>query len=309
MSAKDCDSYRATGRMRRDGQRRRVEISGDLFARVVEAREGLGHILDIEEAYEAMLGNFIDFERGAMMRLASELVHPITTIEEFDAVRITMGRLLDNLLSSAFAFLEQSKDRLPKLGGRPLLKAFEKELEALKLRLPVLTVVHAIRNHAQHEGSSVSGLTTARRRLEEGEQVVVEQTLTVIFKRDALRRNREASKEARASLSALLNALTDSKGAIELGPLARSYVAALSEVLLLIRRLVAERQADWSQANREAMSLLDPQNELFARQVSRVRDGKVVARSEITVFNVERVERLQSRNRGLVSLPQARLKH
>lgn len=309
MSVKHFDSYCVSGRLRQDGGWRRVEISRDLFMRVTEARDGLGHILDVEEAYEAMIGNFIDFERGAMMRLASELVHPISTIEEFDDVRITMGRLLDNLLSTAFSFVEQSKKRLCQLGGRSLLKTFESEVEVLKLRLPALAVVHAIRNHAQHEGSSVSGLTMGRRRVEEGERIIVEQTLTVTFKRNSLGNDRTASKDAQDRRAAFLDEITNEKGSIELGPLVRAYVWGLSEVLLLVRRLVNERQIQWSAANREAMALLDPDGELFTHQIYGLRDGRAVMQGEITLFNVERIERLQKRNPELRGLPQARLTH
>ena len=44
-----------------------------------------------------------------------------------------------------------------------------------------------------------------------------------------------------------------------MGPMVRRYVQALSEVLAAARGLVAEQQADWCEANREALGPIDIQ--------------------------------------------------
>lgn len=291
------------------GKRSRAPISEDLFERVRASDDGLGDILDIEEAYEANLGNYIDFERGATAQLASELVHPVFELEHIDHARRTIGRQLDNLLSSSFAFLEQTRRRMTRLGGRQLLKQFEAEYAALRDRLPALAVVELIRNYAQHEGSSVSGITLGGRRLEEGDDVVIERTLVATFRRDLVRPDRRASSEATAQVAALLDEVTE-KGRIEMSPLMRRYIAALSEVLVVARQMLAGRQADWSAANRDALAALAiGEDNGFSHQVVRLRDGRAVQSSPIVQFNVDRIERLQKRNRVLKGLPLARIRH
>lgn len=241
------------------GEKRRVSISPALFERIRASDDGLGHILDIEEAYELNLGNYVDFERGVTAHLAKELVHPEFDYPAIDDARRTVGRLLDNLLGSSFSFLEQTRRRMTRLGGRPLFDAYRAACADLETRFPTLLLMEAIRNHAQHDGSGVSGITLGGRRLEEGDDVVVERTLIATFRKDEVRIDRKWPAERKARLIAYLAELADDKGRIPMGPMVRRYVQALSEVLAAARGLVAEQQADWCEANREALGPIDIQ--------------------------------------------------
>lgn len=300
----------AASRRDRLCQKHRAPITRDLFVAVLASDEGLGDILDIEEAYEANLGNFIDFERGVTAQLASELVHPAFELAEIDHARRTVGRLLDNLLSTSFAFLEQTRRRMTRLGGRALCDRFNAEYSALRESLPALAVVEAIRNYAQHEGSSVSGITLGGRRLEEGDAIVIERTFVATFRRDLIRPDRRAPKAVQDQLSTLLNAVADDKGRIEMSPLIRHYVAALSEVLVAARKLVSDEQAHWSTANREALAALNaPDGEGYGHQVVRLHGQRAIEAGPIVHFNVDRIERLQARNGALTGLPLARIRH
>lgn len=298
----------AASRRDRMGRRCRASIPRDLFEAVKKSDEGLGDILDIEEAYEANLGNFIDYERGVTAQLATELVHPATDLEQIDHARRTIGRLLDNLLSTSFSFLEQTRLRMTRRGGRELGERFKAEYADIRNRLPALAVVEAIRNYAQHEGSSVSGISLGGRRLEEGAAIVIERTLVATVRRDLIKPDRRAPKAAQQQLNRLLDDVADDKGRIEMGPLIRHYIAALSEVLIAARLLVAERQAHWSLANRDAIAALGT-DEGYSHQVLRLRGARSVESSPIVLFNVERIERLQARNRVLTGLPLALIRH
>ena len=89
----------------------------------------------------------------------------------------------------------------------------------------------------------------------------------------------------------------------------RRYIEALSEVLVAARALVARQQADWSQANRDALTALDdPNDEGFNHQVVRLQAVRAVESSPIVHFNVERIARLQKRNGLLTGLPRARIR-
>lgn len=293
----------------RTGKRRRAPISEALFESVRVSDEGLGNILDIEEAYEINLGNYIDFERGVTAQLATELVHPAMDYEQIDHARRTIGRMLDNLLGTAFSFLEQTRRRMRRLGGRELFDAFAVTYEAVADRLPVLLVMEAIRDHAQHDGSGVSGITLGHRRLEEGDEIVIERTLVASVRRDLITPNRNWPKDRQRRVTALLDEMVDGKGRIEMGPMVRRYIEALSEVLVAARALVARQQADWSQANRDALTALDdPNDEGFNHQVVRLQAVRAVESSPIVHFNVERIARLQKRNGLLTGLPRARIR-
>ncbi|MDZ4372207.1 MAG: hypothetical protein U1C74_12385, partial [Phenylobacterium sp.] len=92
------------------------------------------------------------------------------------------------------------------------------------------------------------------------------------------------------------------------GPMVRRYIQALSEVLAATRTLVAEQQADWSQANRDALVALDDvEDKGFAHQIVRLRGARVVEAHQIVHFNVDRIERLQKRNKVLSGLSRARI--
>lgn len=290
------------------GEKRRVPISPALFERIRASNDGLGHILDIEEAYEINLGNYVDFERGVTAHLAKELVHPAFDLPAVDDARRTVSRLLDNLLSSSFSFLEQTRRRMKRIGGQSLFDAFRTACVDLETRFPVLLLMEAIRNHAQHDGSGVSGITLGGRRLGEGDDVVVERTLIATFRKDEVRIDRAWPAERKARLVAFLAELADDKGRIQMGQMVRRYVQALSEVLAAARTLVAEPQADWCEANREALVALDDvEDEGFAHQIVRLRGVRVVEAHQLVHFNVDRIERLQKRNKILSGLLRARI--
>lgn len=295
--------------VREMGGKRRAFISETLYDQVRASEEGLGNILDIEEAYEINLGNYVDFERGVTAQLARDLVHPAFDYDQFDHVRRTIGRLLDNLLSTSFSFLEQTRRRMKRLGGRALLNDFTAIYDALKDKAPALAVIEAIRDHAQHDGSSVTGITIGGRRLEEGDKIVVENTLISGFRRDLIQPNRKWPKARQAQLTAALNDLVDDTGRIEMGPLVRAYIQALSEVLVAVRALMAEKQAEWSEANQAVLiALNDVEDKGFSHQVFELVDGKATAHAPLVHFNVARIERLQKRNRLLAGLPRARIR-
>ncbi|MDZ4365183.1 hypothetical protein, partial [Brevundimonas sp.] len=203
------------------GEKRQVPIRPTLFDCIRASDDGLGHILDIEEAYEINLGNYVDFERGVTAHLAKELVHPAFDYPAIDDARRTVGRLLDNLLGSSFSFLEQTRRRMTRLGGRPLFDAFRAACADLETRFPVLLLMEAIRNHAQHDGSGVSGITLGGRRLEEGDDCVVERTLVATFRKDEVHIDRKWPAERKARLVVFLAELADDKGRIQMGPMVR----------------------------------------------------------------------------------------
>lgn len=246
------------------GRRETAPISRDLFERVKASGDGLGDILDIEESYEVNLGNYIEFERGVTAQIASDLVHPAFSMEAMDHARRTIGRLLDNLLSTSFSFQEQTRRRLKRLGGRSMLQRFEAELVDLRARLPALVVVHEIRRYAQHEGSSVSGISIGGRRLEEGDAIVIERTLVATFKRALIKVDRVTPGADRERLDALLAEVVDPRGRVDLVPLIRHYMTALSEILVFTRLMLDDLHADWADANRQALACLEnPEGKVF----------------------------------------------
>ena len=302
------ESFAASCRARM-GEKRRAPIDQALFERIRASDDGLGHILDIEEAYEINLGYYVDFERGVTAHLAKELVHPAFDMPAIDDARRTVSRLLDNLLSSSFSFLEQTRRRMKRLGGQSLFEAFRAACADLEVRFPVLLLMEAIRNHAQHDGSGVSGITLGGRRLEEGDDFVVERTLIATFRKDEVHIDRKWPSDRKARLVAFLAELADDKGRIQMGPMVRRYIQALSEVLAAARSLVAEQQADWSHANRDALLALDDvEDKGLSHQIVRLRGARVVEAHQIVHFNVDRIERLQQRNGVLSGLPRARIR-
>lgn len=301
------DTFAASCRERM-GEKRRAPIEKALFERIRASEDGLGHILDIEEAYEINLGNYVDFERGVTAHLAKELVHPAFDLPAIDDARRTVSRLLDNLLSSSFSFLEQTRRRMKRLGGQSLLDSFRSSCRDLETRFPVLLLMEAIRNHAQHDGSGVSGITIGGRRLADGDDFVLERTLIATFRKDEVHIDRKWPADRRALLVAFLAELADDRGRIQMGPMVRRYVQALSEVLAAARSLVAERQADWSQANRDALVVLDDiEDEGFSHQIVRLQGARVIESHQVVHYNVDRIERLQARNGILSGLPRARI--
>ncbi|MEQ1596048.1 MAG: hypothetical protein ABL985_13225 [Casimicrobium sp.] len=138
------------------------EISAQDFAKVRRAQFVLANSLAIEEKYEILISNFIDFERTTVSLALTDSIRDIATHTEMFENRVALNTRLANVLSAARLYLDQ----LPQHMADGLANELADQKKQLKDKCSQEYDQHfeyrfmeALRNHAQHRGTPVHRTT------------------------------------------------------------------------------------------------------------------------------------------------------
>lgn len=279
-------------------------ISAAEFEKIGKAVEGLTDIFWIEEIYDAVTQNYRAYEEGQIL-LA--LGHAMGTGRGFDAMddaRRTSGVHLDNLLSSARAFVDAVPQRLRVIGGQVLADAFRASTSRVYDASRAYRFMDALRNYTQHSGSSISGMTYDGRR-------VPSQTEPLDFKltysvRPSLHVD-QVEQDFKAKIRPLLHDLKDDKGQIDITPLVREYMVGLNAIMLEARTLIAPTETTFRAIIDSAHARLKADGDARLPAVVKTEGDEEVAIYFLPDNQRERTERLRSRNGNLSHLSRVQL--
>jgi hypothetical protein len=201
---------------------------------------------DIEEAYDVVMGNYLELEEAVLRLAARDLAHrhPFGKVDHFDTARRTCHRALSNLLASARAFDNQSCGLISELSGNPSadLAAHKAAFSTAYDAALGYRVMESLRNHAQHQGVSVSGVAFRRRSLSATEPRLAVTVRPYIAVED-LRRSPKFKRSVLCELEAWLEA-EERRGedSFPIIPFVRDYIAGLSSVIAAFRQAFKARE-------------------------------------------------------------------
>ncbi len=134
-----------------------IEIDKHQFETIYHAREILSNGLAMEEKYEILISNYLDFEKEILCNTAKTMVRTISEYEEFFQVRINFNIRLVNLLTATRLY----KDSLHR-HVRAIIPEVENIKETIKEMFtqefednPEYRFVDELRDHVQHRGVPV----------------------------------------------------------------------------------------------------------------------------------------------------------
>lgn len=205
----------------------------------------LGGLLEMEEAYDVTMGNYLELEETVLRLSALELAQRRPD-DHFDTARRSCHRALANLLSASRAFQDHSQRLGSSIGGSD----GDSDLDAIKSGFSRAydgalgyRFTSALRNHAQHYGVSVSGV--AHMRAATGSSPESERhhvTVTPYLLLSDLRMNGKFKTSVLYETDATAREGPNGETIIPIIPMAREYIAGLSSVMAAIRRLYADRE-------------------------------------------------------------------
>jgi hypothetical protein len=134
-----------------------LEISESEFIGLQHARKVLNAAFSFEENYDLLIGNYLEIENSALGLTASIMARRLHGYEEMFELTAEVNRRAVNFLSTARLFVDQILQRISDCDGdreavRHLLR--QEYAEAFEYRF-----MEALRNHVQHSGSAVHGLS------------------------------------------------------------------------------------------------------------------------------------------------------
>jgi hypothetical protein len=138
-----------------------MEIAEDRYRLLAEARNGLAEILAMEEKFDLVLANYIEFELSVIECSLDMVVYNVIDWGQWASRLNVVNRRLLNLLSSGRLLLDQLRHHSSSLFGSasPERCAIESLIEIAKLESVGFRAVEALRNYVQHRGLPVALLT------------------------------------------------------------------------------------------------------------------------------------------------------
>lgn len=134
-----------------------LNLSEDEFKKLKQAKACLSSALALEENYDLLLNNYRELELEAISASVTDMTAMNYEYEDFFEVRTAINRRVVNLLSATRMYLDQYLKSLKKIGADPetakaaCSKAYDDFFE--------YRFMEALRNHTQHEGLAVHGVT------------------------------------------------------------------------------------------------------------------------------------------------------
>lgn len=221
-----------------------IEIDQARFAELVRARQGVSETLGIEEKYDLLVENYLEFT-GSLLAMANTLnVRPWTTWSDSRGQLGTIHRHLLNLLSAERLYLDQVAHHLSSLFGKDseAFVAFDTERRSLHGEHLGYRVIEALRNHIQHRGLPV-GASHHHWRAEMLDGSIEKRTAVRPFL--MLQPLEDDEKFPRRLLRELAE-LNEEK--VELNPLVREWMKAMARLQEHLRGAVDDSFQAWQEA-------------------------------------------------------------
>jgi hypothetical protein len=143
-----------------------VEITKEEYNAVKPARGVINELIAVEEKYDAVMENYVELEETVHNLGIRLLAFETLQYEEMAAPLNSVSRRVSNLLSSTRLYRDALPQHASRLLGRkhpaiqPLL-----DLKHDKPQHPMsYRQMEAVRNHAQHTGPTINGITFERHR-------------------------------------------------------------------------------------------------------------------------------------------------
>jgi hypothetical protein len=204
------------------------------------AVDGLLHICDVEEQYENLIENHIEWESAIGQHTLRQMVSFEIGYNEVQASRKLVARKLANLLASARLYLDSLPKHAKKIipGSKGALAQI-KEAPSIQYdsRLSY-RLMEALRNYSQHSALPIHGITTSALRDTTAEPHTLTFAVLPILDHEKLAHDGNFKQAVLREISKLEK--------IELKPMVREYIESLSVVHKAFRMITDPKRKSWT---------------------------------------------------------------
>ncbi len=273
-----------------------IEISESEYCELQRARNILSNALEIEEKYEIVISNFLDFEQEILNATTKYMVREHLDYSDFFKVRLGLNIKLVNLLTAVRLYVDQLNQNVTEcLDDKQnvkddVKKLFSKEYDENKY----FRFMEALRNYVQHRGIPVHWTQQNRRWTTLDDDGMLEYSIELASQRTYL----EEDKKMKKSVLAEIGDKVDLKAAT------RSYVESISIVHDSARSMIAE-------STDRSRKLIEEAHQRYSKEYTDSlvglsackRDGHKLVASIPLLLDWDDVRvSLQKRNKKLINL-------
>ncbi|HWP92590.1 MAG TPA: hypothetical protein VNN20_10395 [Thermodesulfobacteriota bacterium] len=212
-----------------------IEISEFEYLEYKKAQNILSNALAIEEKYEIVIANYIDFEQEILEITTNHMVREHLDYSDFFKVRLGLNIRLVNLLTAVRLYIDQSNQNvtecLPNDSNAKgnVKKLFSKEYDENR----DYRFMEALRNYVQHRGIPVHWTQLGGRWISLDDDRLLEYSMELASQRSYL-------EEDEKMKNSVLDEMDDK---VDLKAATRSYIESISKVHDSARSMIAESTA------------------------------------------------------------------
>jgi hypothetical protein len=278
-----------------------LETTQDEFDSVVKGRKNLLALLLLEDKFDMLVSNFVEYEEALLDLTLHQLISGGHDWISFQTGRSLLNRRLGNLLSVARLYFDQVPQDLKRLGDlAPSLKAaFDDEKSKQYHAKLGYRVMEATRNHAQHFSLPVQSVTYSMHVDESSEP-----SRMISFATDPSLDTAKLELDPDFKRE-VLTELKRGDQYVSITPLVREYVEGIGEIHDRLRAIAYPSMVKWktlieSVESRARVSFPDTQMGLAI--VSEADDGTRVKTEYIVDDPWIYLKQLQKKNQRLRGL-------
>jgi len=283
------------------GHHPKLELMDVEYYQIRDAQAGVRYLLQVEELFNLVLGNYVDFEKTLLDVALECSVYQNSDYKTFHGYRYEVERRILNLLSAGRSYLDQAPQRIEDFMGSEsaALKAFRDETHTQYDSSLGYRVMECLRNYVQHRGLPVGKLSVPCWVDQNAPEHRLRTTITPYLMVSRLEEDGGFKKIVLDELRAMPN------DDLDLKPFIRDYVAALGKVHLALRDTLASTQAEHIRLLNETV---ERYRQSGAEHTSPLAiayiDKNGIAKEHFPIFleAVNQLEWLQQRSRHLEHL-------
>lgn len=289
--------------MNSPGNHTSKNIGEPRYEKLLFAKKAITLVLLIEEAFDIVIDNYLEFENALLQTSSNNLVRFSFSIEQFTSARSLLNRLFINLLSVGSAYLGQvtifldsywvdDKSKQTKI-KKCICQNYDNHLG--------YRVLCALRNHVQHFGWPIHSVQYNIKLVGKNNDQRFLHTTVPYLKTQYLTENKGFKRNILLELEKI-----EEINGIDIRPLIREYIEALSDIHTSLRAAILLDMQLAENVIQKALSQLRRRNDSLQREgfdLLRVQDEQVADRVYISLqpFNLKNA--LENKNLQLKNLP------
>ena len=255
-----------------------IEITAEEFDDLRVARVRLRNGIEAEEAFSVLLANYVELKADLLVGALRSRTYALVDMEEFREGVILVHRRLASFLSSGRAYLDQLDRLLCEHFGKS--SAERSRFRAARNREYDGRIgyrfLEELRNHAQHRGRSVHGVTHSFWLDGDRETGVRKNALVPTVSTERLRAEKFGKRK-------ILNELDADGKPVELMPLVDDYMEGLGGIHLEVRDMLKEEVDEAIRLYQEMLTRYEAMGEGILGLAAVERKGRVVVGKEIPI--------------------------
>ncbi len=273
-----------------------IEISESEYFELQKARNTLSNALEIEEKYEIVISNYLDFEQEMLNATTKYMIREHLDYSDFFKVRLGLNVKLVNLLTAVRLYVDQLNQNVTEclddnLNTKDDVKRlFSKEYDENQY----YRFMEALRNYVQHRGIPVHWTQQSSRWTSLEDDGLMEYSIELASQRSYLEEDKKMKKSVLAEM--------DDK--VYLKAATRSYIESISRVHDSARNMIAESTGCSRKLIEDAhRRYLEKYSDSLVGLSACKRDGHKQIASIPLLLDWDDVRvSLQKRNRKLINL-------